>query len=232
MTRADQTEEAKSKTDVLMSWSGGKDSALALGEMIASKRYRVKALLTTLTEGYDRISMHGVRRNLLKAQALSLGLPLEEVWIPKKANNEVYEDRMWRVLSRYKEEGVQQVGFGDLFLRDIRSYREEKLAQIGMSGVFPLWGRDTHELAGEFLEKGFRAVVCCVDPRKMSEQFCGRDYDADFLEAIPGTVDPCGENGEFHTFVCAGPIFREEILVTKGRVVLRDGFCFADLLPR
>jgi uncharacterized protein (TIGR00290 family) len=139
---------------------------------------------------------------------------------------------MRRVLSRYKDLGVREVVFGDLFLRDIRSYREEKLAQIGMKGVFPLWGRDTSELAREFIETGFRAVVCCVDPRKLAGEFCGLDYDRAFLESIPSTVDPCGENGEFHTFVYDGPIFRNEILITKGQVVLRDGFYFADLVPR
>jgi uncharacterized protein (TIGR00290 family) len=200
--------------------------------MIATKRYRVKALLTTLTEGYDRISMHGVRRSLLGAQASSLGLRLEEVWIPKKASNEVYEDRMRRVLTKYKRRGVDGVAFGDLFLRDIRSYREAKLAQIGMRGVFPLWGRDTHKLARKFVEDGFRAVVCCVDPRKLPGEFCGRDFDVEFLESLPASVDPCGENGEFHTFVHEAPIFKKKIPIEKGRVVLRDGFYFADLFPR
>jgi uncharacterized protein (TIGR00290 family) len=218
--------------DVLLSWSGGKDSALALREIIESRRYSVKALLTTVTEEFDRISMHGVRRNLLSAQATTLGLPLEEVWIPKSASNEIYEARMRTVLTRYKERGVEQVAFGDLFLQDVRSYREEKLAQIGMTGMFPLWGRDTGKLAREFIEAGFRAVVCCVDPRKLPGEFCGREYDIAFLESIPATVDPCGENGEFHTFVYAGPIFSNEIPITKGQVVLRDGFYFADLVPR
>lgn len=218
--------------DVLLSWSGGKDSSLALRDMIAGRKYRVNALLTTVTEEFDRISMHGIRRALLHAQASSLGLPLEEVWIPKKATNEIYEDRMRRALSKYKDLGVREVVFGDLFLQDIRSYREEKLAQIGMKGIFPLWGRDTSELAREFIETGFRAVVCCVDPRKLAGEFCGMDYDRAFLESIPSAVDPCGENGEFHTFVHAGPIFRNEIPITRGRVVLRDGFYFADLVPR
>lgn len=215
-----------------MSWSGGKDSALALQEIIRARRYSVKALLTTVTEEFDRISMHGVRRTLLSAQASSLGLPVEEVWIPKNSSNEVYEARMRELLTRYKDRGVEQVAFGDIFLQGIRSYREDRLAQIGMRGVFPLWGRETSKLAREFIEAGFRAVVCCVDPRKLSGEFCGREYDLAFLESIPATVDPCGENGEFHTFVYAGPIFSNEIPITKGEVVLRDGFYFADIVPR
>ena len=215
-----------------MSWSGGKDSALALQEIIRARRYSVKALLTTVTEEFDRISMHGVRRSLLSAQASSLGLPVEEVWIPKNSSNEIYEARMREVLTRYKDRGIEQVALGDIFLQDIRSYREGKLAQIGMRGVFPLWGRETGKLAREFIEAGFRAVVCCVDPRKLSGEFCGREYDLAFLESIPVTVDPCGENGEFHTFVYAGPIFSNEIPITKGEVILRDGFYFADIVPQ
>ena len=138
---------------------------------------------------------------------------------------------MKEVLTKYKERGVKQVAFGDIFLRDIRAYREERLAGIGMGGVFPLWGRDTRGLANEFIRAGFRAVICCVDPRKLSGEFCGKNFDAAFLQSIPTTVDPCGENGEFHTFVFAGPIFRRAIPVTKGQIVLRDGFYFADLVP-
>lgn len=213
-----------------MSWSGGKDSALALREIVRTRRYSVKALLTTVTEEYDRISMHGVRRGLLNAQASSLGLPVEEVWIPKNSSNEVYESRMKAALTRYKEVGVEQVAFGDLFLQDIRSYREEKLAQIGMSGLFPLWGRNTRDLAREFIDGSFRAVLCCVDPKKLSKEFCGMEFDATFLESIPASVDPCGENGEFHTFVYDGPIFRNTVSIVRGEVVLRGGFYFADLL--
>ena len=215
--------------DILLSWSGGKDSALSLREIAHSGKYNVKALLTTVTEGFDRVSMHGVRRDVLRAQASSLGVPLEEVWIPKNSSNEIYEARMKAVLTRYKERGVEEVAFGDLFLRDIRAYREERLAQLGMRGTFPLWGRDTGGLAREFVEAGFRAVLCCVDPRKLPKEFCGREFDTAFLESIPSSVDPCGENGEFHTFVYDGPIFSKRIPVGKGEVVLRDGFYFADL---
>jgi len=219
------------RRSVLLSWSGGKDSSLALWQMTRNREYEVKALLTTVTEDFNRVSMHGVRRSLLHAQASSLGMPLEEVWIPKKASNKIYEERMKEILTKYKERGIKQVAFGDLFLRDIRAYREERLAQIGMGGVFPLWGRDTRELAKEFIKVGFRAVICCVDPRKLPGEFCGRDYDSAFLESIPAAVDPCGENGEFHTFVFAGPIFSRAIPITRGQVVLRDGFYFADLIP-
>jgi len=219
------------KKPILLSWSGGKDSSLALWQIVRNRKYDVQAILTTVTEGFNRISMHGVRRSLLHAQASSLGIQLEEVRIPKRASNAIYEERMKEVLTKYKERGVKQVAFGDIFLRDIRAYREERLAGIGMGGVFPLWGRDTRGLANEFIRAGFRAVICCVDPRKLSGEFCGKDFDAAFLQSIPTTVDPCGENGEFHTFVFAGPIFRRAIPVTKGQIVLRDGFYFADLVP-
>jgi len=193
--------------------------------------YEVKALLTTVTADFDRISMHGVRRTLLHAQASSLGLPLEEVWIHNGASNEAYEAQMRAALSRYRADGVEEVAFGDLFLRDIRDYREDRLGQMAMRGLFPLWGRDTRALSREFIELGFRAVVCCVDPRRLGKEFCGMEFDRPFLESLPSGVDPCGENGEFHTFVYAGPIFENEIEITKGEVVLRDGFYFADLLP-
>jgi uncharacterized protein (TIGR00290 family) len=216
---------------ILMSWSGGKDSSLALYKIRMEGSYEVKALVTTVTEEFDRVSMHGVRRSLLHAQASSLGLPLEEVWIPKDASNEVYEARMEAVLLKHKDEGVEQVAFGDLFLQDIRSYREDRLGQIGMRGIFPLWGLDTARLAAEFIEQGFRAVVCCVDPKQLGKEFCGREFDRSFLESLPAGVDSCGENGEFHTFVYAGPIFKKEIGIAKGEVVLRGGFYFADLIP-
>ncbi|MDA4118439.1 MAG: adenine nucleotide alpha hydrolase [Thaumarchaeota archaeon] len=217
---------------VLMSWSGGKDSALALQEVVGTGGCKVKAMLTTVTAEFERISMHGVRRTLLHAQASSLGLPIEEVRIPKNASNETYEEQMKAVLLRHKNEGVEDVVFGDLFLRDIRGYREDRLGQIGMHGLFPLWGRDTSELAIEFNERGFKAVVCCIDPRRLGKEFCGREFDRSFLESLPSGVDPCGENGEFHTFVYAGPIFKNDIAIAKGEVVLRDGYYFVDLLPR
>lgn len=217
--------------DLLLSWSGGKDSALTLRALLNSRRYRVKALLTTVTEEYDRISMHGVRRLLLRAQASSLGLPLQEIWITKNSSNAVYEQRMRATLEKYLEMGVTRVAFGDLFLADIRSYRETRLGEIGMKGVFPLWHRKTDRLARLFVDLGFKAVTCCVDSRTLSKDFCGILYDREFLNRLPEGVDPCGENGEFHTFVFDGPIFRRRINFDLGKVVSREGFYFADLLP-
>ena len=214
-----------------MAWSGGKDSALALSE-ITNSCYEVKSLLTTVTEGFDRISMHGVRRDLLHAQASSLGLPLEEVWIPKGSSNETYDAQMRAALLKHRSEGVEHIAFGDLFLQGIRSYRETRLREVAMQGLFPLWGRDTTKLAREFIKRGFRATICCIDPRKLGKDFCGKEFDESFLDSLPTGVDPCGENGEFHSFVYAGPIFKRELRTTKGEVVLREGFYFADLLLR
>ncbi len=217
--------------DVFVSWSGGKDSTLALYEVLQSKTFRVAAILTTVTKDFDRISMHGVRRTLLEEQANALGIPLETVWISKGAGNSEYEEQMKRSLEKYKEKGVNAVIFGDLFLEDIRKYREERLAQIGMRGVFPLWKRDTIALAQLFLDRGFKAIVCCTDPKALDNEFCGLEFDNSFLAKLPPGVDPCGENGEFHTFVYAGPIFKRKIKVERGDVVVRDGFCFADIIP-
>lgn len=215
----------------LLSWSGGKDSTLALYEVLDEGEFQIASLLTTVTRDFDRISMHGVRRELLERQAAALGLPVEEVWISKGAGNAEYETQMRNVLERFKRGGITNVIFGDLFLEDIRKYREERLAQIGMQGVFPLWKKDTGRLAHLFVERGFKAMVCCTDPRKLGNEFCGSEFDESFLARLPPGVDPCGENGEFHTFVYAGPVFREEIQVTRGEVVVRDGFCFADIVP-
>lgn len=220
-----------SANKVLLSWSGGKDSSLALYEVLKAGDLEVAALLTTLTRDFERVSMHGVRKVLLAKQAESLSLPLEEVWITKGAANSEYEARMSEVLSRYYSAGVRQVVFGDLFLEDIRRYREDKLSILNMKGVFPLWKRDTRELASFFISRGFRAVICTVDPRAMDSSFCGREFDRSLLSDLPPTVDPCGENGEFHTFVYAGPIFEKEIPIRRGEVVKRDGFYFADIIP-
>jgi uncharacterized protein (TIGR00290 family) len=217
--------------DLLLSWSGGKDSALALRALTRSRRYRVRALLTTLTEGYDRVSMHGVRRQLLHAQAGSLGLPLEEVWIPRDSSNLIYDERMRAALEKYVELGVKGVASGDLFLADVRAYRETRLREVGMKGVFPLWQRKTDVLARQFLDLGFSAVTCCVDSKKLPRDFCGVPYDREFLARLPQGVDPCGENGEFHTFVFDGPLFGRRIGMKRGRVVSRQGFYFAELVP-
>ncbi|MBE3590620.1 MAG: adenine nucleotide alpha hydrolase [Firmicutes bacterium] len=213
-----------------MAWSGGKDSALALWE--ARRRgWPVAGLLTTVTQPYDRISMHGVRTSLLDAQARALGLPCTRVEIPPDCPNDVYEERMGRALVRLREEGVDAVVFGDLFLEDIRAYRERQMEGSGLRPLFPLWGRNTAALAREFLAAGFRAVVVTVDPRQLDPRFAGREYDADFLAELPPGVDPCGERGEFHTFVYAGPIFPAPVPVRRGEVVERGGFVFADLVP-
>ena len=219
--------------DVLVAWSGGKDSALALRGILHDGRYRVAALLTTVTAEYDRISMHGVRRTLLERQAASLGLPLEQVVISPGATNDEYEGKMAATLVALRERvpGLDTVVFGDLFLADIRAYRERMLARIGMRGVFPLWLRDTRALAQEFVRLGYRAVLVCVDAHQLTPEFAGREFDAELLRDFPSTVDPCGENGEFHTFVYAGPGFRHPVLHERGSVVLRDRrFVYCDLV--
>ena len=219
------------KEPVLICWSGGKDSSLALQAVLNNAALEVQALLTTVTEGYDRISMHGVRRTLLLEQAEAIGLPLEEVKIPASCVNETYEQAMRRVLSRYRESGVKRVVFGDLFLEEIRAYRQKNLARIGMEGFYPLWGLDTCRLAEKFIASGFKAILVCVDPKQISPEFCGRDFDSSLLRDLPPSADPCGENGEFHTFVTDGPIFKRPVPVERGEIVEREGFWFCDLLP-
>lgn len=214
----------------LVSWSGGKDSALALHAALADPSLRVTSLLTTVTDEYDRVSMHGVRRALLEAQARAVQLPLDVVRIPPACSNQAYEAAMTTALARHRDAGVREVVFGDLFLRDVREYRERLLAPLGMTAVFPLWGRDTAALAREFVALGFRATLVCVDPRQLDPAFCGRPYDEALLRDLPPGADACGENGEFHTFVYDGPVFARAVAVSAGEVVERDGFRFADLL--
>jgi uncharacterized protein (TIGR00290 family) len=216
--------------DVLFSWSSGKDSAMALHALQSAQSFCVTALLTTVTEEYDRISMHGVRRVLLERQAESLGLPLHAVLIPPHCINATYEARMKEALTEHLARGVQRVAFGDIFLEDLRVYRERNLAQLGMEAVFPIWKRDTRELARNFLRLGFRAIAVCIDPRVLDLSFAGRVLDPSFFAELPPGVDPCGENGEFHTFVFDGPVFRTPIRFVTGERVLRDGFWFCDLL--
>ena len=187
------------------------------------------ALLTTVTEEYDRISMHGVRGELLRAQANATGIPLVEVSIPPRCPNGVYEQRMAQALASAQLESAEGVAFGDLFLEDIRAYREERLASAGKRALFPVWGRDTSALARAFVRDGFEAVIVCVDPRKLDPSFAGRSFDEELLADLPDGVDPCGENGEFHTFVYAGPIFTEPIACELGDVVSREGFEFCDV---
>jgi len=216
---------------ILQSWSGGKDSCMTLAEVLRDGARSVAALLTTVTEGYDRISMHGVRLALLHRQAAALGLPLEVVYIPQNATNEAYQARMEAVFERYRQDGITTIAFGDLFLADIRRYREQWLAHAGMTPVFPLWMRDTRELARRFVDEGFEAVLTCVDTRVLDRGFAGRRFDHALLADLPQAVDPCGENGEFHTFVHGGPIFRQALRVARGEIVQRESWCFCDLVP-
>jgi uncharacterized protein (TIGR00290 family) len=218
--------------DVLFCWSGGKDSAMALHALQSMDGYRVASLLTTVTAEYDRISMHGVRRALLDRQAASIGLPVHNVMIPPQCVNSVYEQQMKLALAEHIARGVRHVAFGDIFLEDLRAYRERNLAQVGMEAIFPIWKRDTRELARDFLRLKFRAIAVCVNPRVLDGSFAGRELDQSFFDDLPPGVDPCGENGEFHTFVFDGPIFRTPIPVAIGEKVTRDGFSFCDLLPQ
>ena len=214
---------------IALSWSGGKDSALALCAL-REQGLEPCALLATVTEGPDRISMHGVRRALLHRQAAAVGVPLVEVAIPPACTNELYEERMAGALESPPLREAGEIAFGDLFLEEIRVYREERLSLVAKRAVFPLWGRDTAALAREFVERGFEGVVACVDPSALDASFAGRAYDAAFLEDLPPGVDPCGENGEFHTFVHAGPVLRDPVPVEVGAIVERDGFVFCDLV--
>jgi uncharacterized protein (TIGR00290 family) len=213
---------------MLLSWSGGKDSALAL-HVLRAAGIQIDALITTVTDGYERVSMHGVRRELLHRQAEAIGAPAVEARIPVAASNERYEQAMREALAPFRDRGITRIAFGDLFLEDVRAYRERLAASVAMEAVFPIWGRDTAELAREFLALGFRAVLVCVDPRQIARRFCGRAYDHDLLAELPVSADPCGERGEFHTFVHDGPMFREPIAIRVGERLEREGFCFCDV---
>lgn len=214
-----------------LSWSSGKDSTLALAELRDDPSTEVVGLLTTVNEDADRVAMHAVRRTLLDAQAAALGLPLHVVEIPQACRNETYEQRMSAAVDTALADGVTRMAFGDLFLADVRAYREQMLAPTGIEPVFPLWGRDTTKLAREMVDRGVRATLTCVDPRHLDPGFAGREYDDQLLAELPQGVDPCGENGEFHTFVHDGPGFAHPLAVRTGEVVERDGFVFADVLP-
>lgn len=217
---------------ILFAWSGGKDSAMALYETQKTRRYEIAALLATVTKGYDRVSMHGVRRSLLRQQAESLGIPLEEVRIPKNSSNKEYEAKMREVLVRYQRQGVSSVVFGDIFLQDVKKYRERNMSRVGMNARFPLWKSDTAGLARKFINSGFKAIVTCVDSNALGKKFVGRQFDARFLSELPPRIDPCGENGEFHSFVYDGPVFKQRVPYKEGRVVLRNSrFYYCDLLP-
>lgn len=218
---------------VILSWSGGKDSALTLHALRHDERYQVQGLLTTVNEHYGRVSMHGVRETLLDAQAKSVGVSLYKVKLSEHPSNDEYEQNMRTVLLGFKAQGIRHVAFGDLFLEDLREYRVNNMRELDMECVFPLWHRPTDRLAHEFIALGFRAVLCCVDERQLAGTFVGREYDESLLRDLPGTVDPCGERGEFHTFVYAGPVFHRPVAFTLGERVRRDErFHFCDLVPQ
>ena len=219
-------------TPVLLAWSGGKDATLALERLLRDPRYEVTGLLTTITAEFERISMHGVRRSILHAQVEGLGLPLIEAHIPAQASNAIYEASLAQALDEARKQtpGIDTIAFGDLYLADIRAYREAQLARLGWRGLFPLWGEDTTRLARHFIADGYRAIVCCVDTQQLDAAFCGREFDAALLADLPASCDPSGENGEFHTCVYAGRLWREPLQLTCGERVLRDGrFEYIDL---
>lgn len=220
---------------IALAWSGGKDSSLALAALREDPAWEVVALVTTVTRDFDRISMHGVRRTVLEAQVAALGLPLVEASIPAAASNIVYEEALATALAilRQTHPDLEHLAFGDLFLADVRAYRERLLPPLGWAPVFPLWGRQTAALARDFVAAGYRAVLTCVDTTQLGADFAGREFDAALLAELPATVDPCGERGEFHTLVYAGPIFRRPVAVQVGERALRDGrFEYCDVTLR
>jgi len=214
----------------LLSWSSGKDSAWTLHTLRADPRYEVVGLVTTVNRAADRVAMHAVRSELLRRQADAAGVPLRVIEIPSPCSNDEYEAAMGKCIAAAVEEGVDCFAFGDLFLEDIRAYREAKLAATGIMPIFPIWGSDTTALANRMIAGGLRARITCVDPRVLSREFAGREFDAALLDELPASVDPCGERGEFHTFCSAGPMFRGPIAVSTGAIVERDGFTFADVV--
>jgi uncharacterized protein (TIGR00290 family) len=217
---------------VVLSWSGGKDSAMALYELRRSHCYEVVSLLTTVASQHERVSHHGVRVELLEQQAAAVGVALHKLYLPAdRCTNEEYEAVMSRAMLGYKQAGVHTVAFGDIFLQDLREYRERNLAKVDMRAVFPIWHRDTSELVRSFVSLGFKAYLVCIDGKKLTRTFAGREIDSDLLGDLPGDVDPCGENGEYHSFVYDGPIFTRPVPVRPGEVVERDVRYFADLLP-
>lgn len=215
-----------------LSWSTGKDSAWALHVMRQRGDFEIVALLTTINEKYHRVAMHAVRESILDLQAAAAGVPLVKIPIPSPCPNEAYEGAMFAAMAQARSEGVTHVVFGDLFLEDIRKYREEHLAKCGMNPIFPLWQKETRELANEMIASGLRAYLTCVDPKKLDRRFAGRSFDSQLRSDLPMHIDPCGENGEFHTCVVAGPMFASPIDVGVGEIVEREGFVFADLMPQ
>ncbi|MGP0017403.1 MAG: ATP-binding protein [Candidatus Sulfotelmatobacter sp.] len=219
------------KQKILLSWSSGKDSAWTLHALRQRGEVEVVGLLTTINAHFQRVAMHGTRYTLLKAQADAARLPLWEVPLPWPCSNEIYEQAMAAACASAVQQGVSAIAFGDLFLEDVRRYREDRLRGTGLEPMFPLWGRNTRELLKEMLAGGLRARIVCVDPSKLPGEFVGRDLDESLLNRLPAAVDPCAENGEFHTFAYAGPMFNQPIPIKDGEVVSREGFLYADVLP-
>ena len=217
---------------IAVSWSGGKDSTMCLHTILQDGKYDVSTLITTVTETYSRVSMHGVREELLDRQAESLGIKLVKIYIPADCTNEVYERKMTDAYNELLGLGVEAVAYGDIFLEDVRRYREKNMKDTGLHPIFPIWGRNTRELAAEFLMLGYKAKIVCVDLNRLSESYVGREYDQEFLDMLPEDCDPCGENGEFHTFVYKGPTFKKSIQFTMGEKIVRnDRFCYQELIP-
>lgn len=220
------------KNKILVSWSTGKDSAYALHHISQIENYDIVGLLSTITEDYDRVSMHSTRHELLKKQADQLNLPLYPIFIPSSCTNKIYEARMQIFIEQAIKQGITHIVFGDLFLEDVRRYRESKLALTDITPLFPLWGKKTDFLAKEIIQSGLKAIITCVDPRKLDSSFAGRQFDEELLSDLPKEIDPCGENGEFHTFVYDGPMFQKPIPISLGERVERNGFVFQDVLPQ
>jgi uncharacterized protein (TIGR00290 family) len=214
---------------ILISWSSGKDSAWALHILRQSGEYEIAGLLTTVNTAFDRVAMHGTRSEVLAAQAEAAGLPLWTVPLPWPCSNSEYEAAMSKVCERALSAGIEAIAFGDLFLEEVRRYREERLADTGLAPLFPLWGLDTRKLVQSMLRAGIKARIVCIDPKKLPKEFAGCDLDESLLEKFPPEIDACAENGEFHTCVYAGPMFRQPIAIENGEVVERDGFVFADV---
>lgn len=214
---------------ILLSWSSGKDAAWALYCFQQNPDHEVAGVLTTVNEKFGRVSMHGVRNELLREQAHSTGLSLTEIPLPFPCSNEAYEELMLEFLNKAVSDGIEAVAFGDIFLEDIRKYREERMARTGIQCIFPLWQQDTEELSRNMIRSGVRAIVTCVDPGQLDPSFAGREYDESFLSSLPSGVDPCGENGEFHTFAYDSPVFNTPIHVERGEIVEKDGFVYVDL---
>ena len=220
------------KRKALMSWSSGKDSAWALHKIQHSPEIDLIGLFCTVNKEFDRVAMHGVRVELLQTQAKSIGLPLEIIEIPHPCSNAEYEKIMGQFVERAKNDNIEYFVFGDLFLEDIRSYREEKLKGSGIKPVFPIWGMPTDKLSREMISGGLRTVITCINPKQTPKEFVGKEFDETFLDSLPETIDPCGENGEFHSFVFDGPMFKEKIEIFVGDIVHRDDFVFADVLQK